>query len=151
MFGVLKKIFGVKTKSEKDNATYAPRVNEINAFFKQYDALSADDLRAKTLEFQTRIAEYLSDIDAEITKIRDEAIETEDLNEKEDLFKQVDALEKDRNEALETVLRDILPEAFAVVKQAAKRLTENAEIVMTAMEHDRNLAGQGKFRQNRRR
>ena len=144
MFGVLKKIFGVKTKSEKDNATYAPRVNEINAFFKQYDALSADDLRAKTLEFQTRIAEYLSDIDAEITKIRDEAIETEDLNEKEDLFKQVDALEKDRNEALETVLRDILPEAFAVVKQAAKRLTENAEIVMTAMEHDRNLAGQGK-------
>jgi preprotein translocase subunit SecA len=145
MFGVIKKIFGVKTKSEKDNATYAPRVSQINAFFQEYEALSDDELRSKTLEFQERIADYLSDIDAEIEKVREAAIETEDLDEKENLFKQVDALGKDRNDALESVLRDILPEAFAVVKQAAKRLTNNPEIVLTATEHDRNLAAQGKM------
>ena len=144
MLGFVKKLFGVKTKSEKDNSTYAPRVAEINAYYAQYEGLNDDELRAKTLEFRERIAAYLSDIDAEIEKIRAEAIETEDLLEKETLFKQVDSLGKDRNEALENILKDILPEAFAVVKQAAKRLVENAEIIVDATQHDRELAAKGK-------
>ena len=144
MFGFIKKVLGVKTKYEKDIATYEPLIPEINRLFAEYDPLSNDELRGKTLEFRARIADYLSDLDANIENVRNAALETEDLEEKEDLFKQVDALRKDRDAALEVILKEILPEAFAVVKQAAKRFSENETLEMTATDHDRNLAAKGK-------
>jgi preprotein translocase subunit SecA len=143
MFGFLKKLFG-GTKTEKDNALYQPRVNEILRYYDEFDALSHDELRGKTVEFRERIAHFLSEIDKEIDNINQQAIDIEDIEQKEALFKDVDALRKERNEQLEVILKELLPEAFAVVKQAAKRLTENTEMVVTATDHDRMLAGKGK-------
>ncbi|HNE48870.1 MAG TPA: preprotein translocase subunit SecA, partial [Saprospiraceae bacterium] len=84
--------------------------------------------------------DYLADIDAEITKINEQANIEEDIHQKEALYEQVDALKKDRDLQLEVVLKDILPRAFALVKETAKRFTENTEIEVEATDHDRNLA-----------
>jgi preprotein translocase subunit SecA len=144
MFGFIKKVLGVKTKYEKDIALYEPNVAQINRFYEAYHPLSNDELREKTIEFRARIAEFLSEIDADIENVQSQALETEDLDAKESLFKQVDELRKERDQQLEVVLKEILPEAFAVVKQAAKRLTENETLEVTTTDHDRQLAAKGK-------
>ena len=134
----LKKIFG--SKQDRDVAGYSPVVEEINEFAASYRSLSHDELRRLTLDFRRRIAEHLSEIDEEINKLHDEAVAAEDLAEKEDIFAAIDKLKKQRDEELEIILRELLPEAFAVVKETARRFTENAVIRVTAMEHDRELA-----------
>ena len=121
MFGFIKKIIG--TKQDRDLKQYVALVTEINNYFEEYQRLSNDDLRAKSLDFRARIKEYLQDIDAEIATINQQALDAEDFNEKERLFKEVDELIKDRNKALEDVLQSILPEAFAVVKETSRRFT----------------------------
>jgi preprotein translocase subunit SecA len=138
MFGFLSKIFG--TKQEKDLAQYQSLVKVINDHFTSYSSLSNDELRQKTLDFRERIAEYLSDIDAEIEKVNDQALQTADFDEKENLFKDVDELRKQRDKSLEIILKDILPEAFAVIKETARRFSENDILTVTATDHDRNLA-----------
>jgi preprotein translocase subunit SecA len=144
MFGFIKKALGLKTKFEKDLDLYQPIVAQINSFYEAMHPLSNDELRGKTIEFRERIAEYLSEIDKEIEKVHEDAIETMDLDEKESLFKHVDTLRKERNQNLEVILKELLPEAFAVVKQAAKRLSENETLTVTATQHDRDLAAKGK-------
>ncbi len=138
MFGFLKKILG--TKQDRDLKLYQVLVLEINKNFEEYQSLSNDDLRAKTLEFRERIQAYLIEIDAEITAITQKAIESEDFNLKEDLFKEVDELRKNRDKALEEVLMSILPEAFAVVKETSRRFSHNEILEVTATDHDRLLA-----------
>jgi preprotein translocase subunit SecA len=140
MFGFLKKIIG--TKQDRDLAKYHALVAETNQHFEAYQALSNDDLRSKTLEFRERIQAYLSDIDAEIASINEQAIEKEDFNEKDLLFKELDELRKNRDKALEEILMDILPEAFAAVKEASRRFTQNETIEVTTTDHDRALASQ---------
>ena len=83
MFGFIKKVFGIKSKLEKDLETYQPLVDQVNTFYEAMHPLSIDELRAKTGEFRDRINDYLSEIDKEIEKVRDEAVETEDLLQKE--------------------------------------------------------------------
>ncbi len=144
MFNLIKKAFGIKSKLEKDLATYQPLVDEINSFYEAMHPLSHDEVRNKTIEFRERITDYLSEIDAEIEKVRTEAIEIEDFDEKENLFKHVDTLRKERNQNLEVILKEILPEAFAVVKQVAKRFSENETLVVLATQHDRDLSAKGK-------
>jgi preprotein translocase subunit SecA len=138
----LKSMFG--TKYDRDVATYQPIVEEINEFYDVLAALSNDELRAKTLGFRTRIANYLSEIDEEIAALKKEAAEGTDVEAKEQLFKEIDALVKQRDEELEVVLKEILPEAFAVVKETAKRFSNNETLRVTATEHDRKLAGNSK-------
>jgi preprotein translocase subunit SecA len=133
------------TKSEKDLATYSPVVEQVNAFYQEVQSLSNDELRLKTLEFKERIAEYLSGIDEDIKTVTTQAKEEADFHKKDALFKQVDTLKKERDENLEVVLRQILPEAFAVVKEAASRLSQNETLEVTATDHDRFLAGKGKM------
>ena len=140
MFGFIKKILG--TKQDRDMKQYQSTVAEINHYFAEYEHLSNDDLRAKTLDFRTRIKEYLKDIDAEIGSINQQAIDAEDFNEKERLFKEVDELRKDRDKALEDILLSILPEAFAVVKETSRRFSQNETLTVTATDHDRALAAQ---------
>ncbi|MEZ4983933.1 MAG: preprotein translocase subunit SecA [Saprospiraceae bacterium] len=138
----LKKMFG--TKYERDVATYQPVVEQINEIFQGLSELSNDALRNKTLDFRTRIATYLQDIDAEIASLQTEAEGTEDVMDKESIFATIDKLAKQRNEELEIILKEILPEAFAVMKETARRFTENDTLRVTATDHDRALAATGK-------
>lgn len=142
MFGfigkTLKKVFG--TKHDRDVAAYGPVVDQIHEAEADLRNLSHDELRQKTLEFRSRIADYLSDIDEEMAKIRQQALDEEDIHAKEEFFEELDKLAEDRNKALEEILRDLLPEAFAVVKETARRFTENETLVVKTTEHDANLA-----------
>jgi len=141
MIGFLSKIFG-GNKSDKDVKRIQPLVAEINKIYTSYQSLSHDELRNKTITFRTRIKEHLKDIDAEIAtrKADAESFTGEDLHGREAIYEDIDKLIKKRDEQTEEVLREILPEAFAVVKETARRFKENQEIVVAATELDRELA-----------
>jgi preprotein translocase subunit SecA len=141
MLGILSKIFG-GNKSEKDIKQIRPLVGVINQHFSAYQSLSNDQLRAKTAEFKARITEHLREIDTKIEELntRAEALPFGDINEKDVIYQQVDGLKKERDEQVEEVLETLLPEAFAVVKETARRFMENAELVSAATELDRNLS-----------
>ena len=142
MLDFIKKIFG--TKYDRDVKEYTPIVEKINEHYESYNSISNDELRNKTLEFQARIADYLSEIDADIDRLKADSDNEKDLAVREELFETIDKLKKDRDKGLESVLKEILPEAFAVVKETARRFTENSEIEVTPTEQDRNLAGKGR-------
>lgn len=135
----IKKIVG--SKQDRDMSTYGPMVDQINARYETLQALSNDELRNKTLEFKQRIADYLSEIDQVIMETTERANSLDDFAEKETLFDEVDNLQKERDKHLEEVLLELLPEAFAVVKETARRFTENERLKVTATEHDREIAG----------
>lgn len=139
----LSKIFG--TKHDRDVKTYLPVVDEVNAEFEALANLSHDELRQQTLVLKARIAEYLADIDSEIQRLNDAANEEEDVHNKEDLFEQVDNLRKERDTQLEEVLLEIQPKAFAVVKETARRFSNNESIEVTATDHDRKLAAKKNY------
>jgi len=132
------KIFG--TKYEKDVANYTPIVDEINELVESYQNLSHDELRNKTLVFRGRIAEHLKGIDEDIQNAETEARSTKDIHQKEELFKEIDKFKEERDKHLEEILKEILPEAFAVVKETARRFSENESIVVSATDHDREMA-----------
>ncbi len=141
MLGILSKIFG-GNKSEKDIKTIQPLVGVINQHFSAYQSLSNDQLRAKTIEFKARIREHLSKIDTQVAELnaKAEALPFSDIGGKDVIYQEIDGLKKERDEQIEEVLETLLPEAFAVVKETARRFKENAEIVSTATELDRNLS-----------
>lgn len=138
----IKQVFG--TKYDRDVKQYAPIVAEINEIYATLQELSNDELRNKTLAFRERISDFLTDIDAEIARVSAEAEATEDLLQKEALFKEIDELIGEKDKEQELILKEILPEAFAVVKETARRFTEEKEIVVTATDHDRELAANPK-------
>jgi len=138
MLGIIKKMFG--TKYDRDVKKYNPIVEEINEYYKQYNSLSNDELRNKTVEFKDRIAEHLKDIDSEISELKERANTEEDIMVKEEIYDAIDELIKERDESLEVVLNQILPEAFAVVKETSRRFAENEFLEVTATQHDRDLA-----------
>jgi preprotein translocase subunit SecA len=142
MFNFLKKVFG--TKSDREMKEHAPLIEKINSAYDKLRNLSNDELRNKTNDFRAEINDYLADIDAKIEDLRKQAIETNDISLKEDLFMSIDEQTKKRDTELEVILREILPEAFAVVKEAARRLSENAVLEVTATEHDRKLAAKNR-------
>ena len=132
------KIFG--TKYEKDVANYTPIVEEINELYESYQKLSNDELRNKTLIFRERIAEHLKGVDEDIKNAEEEARDTQDIHAKEELFKEIDKFKEERDKHLEEILKEILPEAFAVVKETARRFSENEQLVVSVTEHDREMA-----------
>jgi len=134
------KIFG--SKSEKDLKVLTPYVELVNAEFQKLAPLTDDQLRGKTEEFKKVIADFLKEIDEKIQGLHDQIASNPELDivEKEEIFSTIDVLEKDRNEALEKVLLDLLPQAFAVIKETAKRLTENKQLKVVATMMDKTLA-----------
>ena len=139
MLKFLSKLFG--SKSERDIKSIQPLVDKIKVEYEKLSALSHDELRAKTTDFKNRIKAYLADIDKEIASLKAEADQDDvEMGTKTELYEKVDKLAKDRDKKLEEVLLEILPEAFAVVKDTARRLTENKEIEVTATDFDRELA-----------
>lgn len=141
MLGFISKIFG-GSKSEKDVKKIEPYVAKINDFFAAYQSLSNDQLRTKTQEFRQRIKEHLTEIDAEIAQKNTAAEELpfNDLLGKDAIYQEVDKLKKDRDKKIEEALEQILPEAFAVIKETARRFKENTEIIATATQLDRDLS-----------
>ena len=141
MIGILSKIFG-GSKSDKDVKRLEPIVTQINRIYGELQPLSNDELRNKTHEFRQRIKEHLKDIDREIAdkKAESEAENADDIQSREAIYNEVDKLVKKRDEQIEEILRIILPEAFAVVKETAHRFKDNTDLIATATDHDRNLA-----------
>lgn len=139
MLKFLSKLFG--SKSERDIKAIQPIVNKIKEEYSKLANLSNDELRAKTVEFKNRIKEYLKDIDAEISDLQVKADEQiTDIAEKTAVYDKIDKLKKDRDKKLEEVLEKLLPEAFAVVKETARRFTENEVLEVSATMFDRELA-----------
>lgn len=145
MFGFLSKLFG-GNKSERDVKQIMPFVQKINEYFQQYQSLSNDELRGHTAKFRARIAEALRDIDGDIAAQKEEAenLPAEQIGERDTIYRHLDDLIKERDQQLEKVLLDLLPEAFATMKEAARRFKENTSLNSTATELDRELAGQGR-------
>ncbi len=141
MAGILSRIFG-SSKSEKDVKKIQPRVDEINRHYASVQSLSNDELRNKTQEFRSRIKEHLTEIDQEILSKNQEAdaLPFNDLAGKDAIYQAIDKLKKDRDKTIEEALEEILPEAFAVVKEASRRYKENNELVSTATQLDRDLS-----------
>ncbi len=141
MIGFLSKIFG-GSKSDKDVKRIQPIVAEVNRYYDEYQSLSNDQLRNKTQEFRQRIREHLADIDQQIADKKAEADtdNADDIQAREAIYNEVDKLIKKRDEQIEEILKEILPEAFAVVKETAHRFKENTELVATATDLDRDLA-----------
>ncbi len=141
MIGFISKLFG-GSKSDKDVKKIEPYVSKINQHFATYQSLTNDELRSKTQDFRKRIKEHLTDIEAEIAAKNKEAedLPFNDLLGKDAVYQEVDKLKKDRDKKIEDALNDILPEAFAVVKETARRFKENTEMVATATQLDRDLS-----------
>jgi len=141
MIGVISKLFG-GSKSEKDVKKILPVVDKVNQYFAQYKSLSHDELRNKSQEFRQRIAAHLATISGQIADKQKAAEElpVDDINSRDDLYKEIDELKKDKDKQLEVILLEILPEAFAVVKETSRRFTENPTIEVTATELDKALA-----------
>lgn len=135
----LTKIFG-GTKQEKDVKASTPIVSKINDEYSKLYALSNDELRAKTQDFKSRIQTYVEDFDHNIATLKARASEEVDTIEKEKMLNQIDELVKEKDKHIEDILMEILPEAFAVVKETARRFTENETLTATATELDRELA-----------
>ncbi|RZM29195.1 MAG: preprotein translocase subunit SecA [Pedobacter sp.] len=139
MLGFLTKVFG--SKSERDIKAIQPLVIKINEEYAKLSVLSNDELRAKTVYFKDVIAKALAEIDGKIGGLKADAESQElSLGEKTALYDQIDALAKDRDKELEVVLLDILPAAFAVVKETSRRFSENPFLEVTASPYDREYA-----------
>ncbi len=120
MLTLLKRFFG--SKSEKDVQSLAPLVEKVNAVFPQLADLSEDALRAKTEDFRTVIREHTKEIEAEIAAVREQLKERTSFEAHEALYAKIDELNKELDAAIEEALSEIMPEAFAVVKEACRRM-----------------------------
>jgi len=141
MLQIISKLFG-GSKSEKDVKKIEHLVPVINGHFESYKSLNNDQLRAKTEEFKERIKAHLSETDHLIAQEQEraEALPLSDFLGRDNIYESIDALKKERDQAVEKALWEILPEAFAVVKEAARRFTEEEELVATATPLDRDLS-----------
>lgn len=133
-------LFG--TKSERDLKELAPYVDKVNAEFAKLRTLSHDQLRNATQELKTFIANELKAIDDQIDALRQQVATNADMDvdAKENIFKKIDSLGLERDKELEKVLMQILPTAFAIVKETARRFTENESLEVTASLLDHELA-----------
>ncbi|SHJ00745.1 protein translocase subunit secA [Cruoricaptor ignavus] len=135
---VLKGFLG--DKNANDLKEVKKIVSKIKAAEPAIAQLSDDELRAKTAEFKGKIQTATKDITAQIEQIREQIKTTQNVDEKEALFSRVEALKKDSYAVEEKVLSQILPEAFSVVKETARRWAQNGEIRVAATDWDRELA-----------
>ncbi|TWO34400.1 preprotein translocase subunit SecA [Seonamhaeicola sediminis] len=135
------KVF-VGDKSKQDVKAIMPIVDKIKSFESSLEGLTHDELRHKTIEFKSKIAEACKDVNEQINKLSEEAENTEDIDAREDIYEQIDKLHDTVYDITEGVLNEILPEAFAVVKETAKRFVNNTTITVKANEFDRTLSAE---------
>ena len=133
----ISKMFG--NKASRDMREIQPWVQKIKDVYPTISELSNDELRARTLALKEKIKDATADMRENIEKLKSSIEETE-LEKREAIFNQIDKLEKEVLDKNEIILDEILPEAFAIVKDTARRFTENETIEVTATEFDRTLA-----------
>ena len=144
LLGILGKLFG--NKYDKDVKEITPLVDKINEEFSKLSSLSNNELREKTTEFKKQISDFISEEKSKIETLKEKSNLTETkTEEKEELYKEIDALEKTVIDKIEKILNTVLPQAFAVVKETAKRFTENESIDVTASKNDTELAATKDF------
>src|SRR6188474_3293264 len=141
MLKFIAKIFG--TKSEKDIKRVMPLVEETKAEAEKLKSISNDELRNETKKIQEFINQELSGIDAQLSALHKKIADNPelDITEKESVFGEIDKLEEDRNKELEKVLLKVLPNAFAIVRETARRFKENEYLEVTANDFDREISG----------
>ena len=135
---VIGKIFG--SKADRDYKAIKPTLDKILAVYPEIDALSDDDIRARSAALRARLMEVEAPFEKRIAEIKAELDQDIPVAEKEKLAGESDKLVKDEDEAIEKALDEILPEAFAIVKSTARRFKENATITVTATQFDRDLS-----------
>jgi preprotein translocase subunit SecA len=131
----------VGDKQQKDLKILQPVVDDVNKFESAFSILSNDELRAKTSEFKARIKTATKEFNDTIVALEEEALKA-DIDRQEDIYAEIDTLKDEAYKVSEVVLLQIMPEAFAVVKETAKRFVENKEIEVTASAFDRELSGE---------
>ena len=139
---ILSSIFG--NKSTRDMKEIQPWVNKVKAVYPEIQKLDNDALRAKTEELKAYIRNSAAEQRAKVDELKAK-VESTELEDREELFNQIDKLEKEILDLYEKALDDVLPTAFAIVKDTARRFTENEEIVVTATDFDRQLAATKDF------
>lgn len=137
--GILKLFFG--TKNDKDRKEIEPYVQRIKEAYPSIEKLTNDELRARSEALKKAIADYIAADEQQITELKTELENVEtSLNQKEIISKKIDALTAEIDNKIEEKLDEILPEAFSIVKDTARRFKENETVEVTATEFDRNLA-----------
>ena len=134
------KVF-VGDKAKQDVKALSPIVEQVKSFESALEQLSHDELRAKTAEFKAKIADARKPLQDEVDQLLKDAEETEDIDKREDIYEAIDKIKDDIYNVTEEVLNDIMPEAFAVVKETATRFVHNTEIPVQASEFDRLVSG----------
>jgi len=134
---ILKSLFG--DKSTRDMKAIQPLVEKAKSFTAQVEALSNDELRARTKAIQQQVQQAAKDEKAKIEELK-ATIEQTPIDEREPIFSQIDKLEKEALEVYEKALDEVMFEVFAIVKETARRFAENEETVVTATDFDRELA-----------
>ena len=138
----LSKIFG--NKSSRDMKEITPWVEKIKAAYPAIQQLDNDALRAKSQELKMKVQNSAAAEKAKIEELKN-SIEATELEDREPIFNQIDKLEKEVLEIYEKALDEVLPEVFAIVKETARRFSENEETVVTANDFDRDLAASHDF------
>ncbi|NND94861.1 MAG: preprotein translocase subunit SecA [Flavobacteriales bacterium] len=137
----LKKVFG--DKSTRDMKSIMPLVDEANSIFSGLTDISNEELRARSENLKKTIADFIADDENKVAELKAKAEGDElSIEEKEEIYKEVDQLTKGVDEKIEEVLMTILPEAFAVVKETARRFMDNEQIRVKAEQYDRDLAAE---------
>ena len=139
MIGKILKFF-VGDKSKKDLKLINPIIDKIHSFHQEISNFSNDELRAETIHFKNKILNATSSLHNEIDKIKSEIEKETDINQKESLFSKIDKINQEIYQISESCLEEILPKAFAVVKETASRFVNNKNISVTATDFDLKIA-----------
>ncbi|MFK5972776.1 MAG: preprotein translocase subunit SecA [Flavobacteriaceae bacterium] len=140
---VLKAFVG--DKSKKDVKELQPLVDKIKSFEGAMVALSHDELRKKTVDFKKRILDDCKEVNDKIAELQREVKTSTDIDKNEDIYAEIDTLKEEAYTVSENTLNDILPEAFAVIKETARRFVDNETMTVTASEYDRLLSGDKEY------
>ena len=130
-------------KNEKDVKELRKYVDLANSFGPALEALTIDELRGKTLEFKKKLKDATVDFTAQINELKEKVEATENFAEKEAIYAEIDKINKDAYQIEEKILTEILPEAFAVLRETGRRFTNNEQLEVTAWDYDRQLAQNG--------
>src|SRR5688572_18925868 len=139
MLQLIAKLFG--TKSQKDIKQIMPLVEQTIQEGQKLTGISHDELRDQTRQVQDTINEELKETDDQLAALHKQIETNPGIHEKESIFAQIDKLEIERNKELEKVLLKVLPKAFAIIRETAKRFKENEYLEVTANDFDRELSG----------